>query len=94
MEAKRIDKNGKEITKTMSYKWQFYVSARFMVSPLSNLVDNSLNVNMSITMRNMKHVELNTKIVSAIMSIQALKMIEKNKNASAGVRITRIGWGG
>ena len=94
MEAKRIDKNGKEITKTMSYKWQFNVSARFMVSPLSNLVDNSLNVNMDITMRNMKHVELNTKIVSAIMSIQALKMIEKNKNACAGVRITRIGWGG
>ena len=39
MEAKRIDKNGKEITKTISHKFQFIVDARFMVSSLSNLVD-------------------------------------------------------
>ena len=39
-EATRIDQNGKEIMKTMSYKLQLIESARFMVSSLSNLVDN------------------------------------------------------
>ena len=39
-EVKRIDKNGKEITKTISYKLQFIDSTRFMTSALSNLVDN------------------------------------------------------
>ena len=33
----RIDKNGKEITKTMSYGLQFIDITRFMASSLSNL---------------------------------------------------------
>ena len=35
---KNIDKNGKEIAKTISYKVQFIDSARFMAISLSNLV--------------------------------------------------------
>ena len=33
-EVKRISKNGKEITKTISYKLQFIGSTRFMISSL------------------------------------------------------------
>ena len=36
----RIDKNGEEITKNISYILQFFDSARFMASSLSNLVNN------------------------------------------------------
>ena len=39
-EVTRIDKNGKEITKMISYRLQFIDSARFMASSLSNLVNN------------------------------------------------------
>ena len=34
------DKNGEEITKNISYILQFIDTARFMVSSLSNLVNN------------------------------------------------------
>ena len=34
-----------------------------------------LNVNLDITMKNVKRMELNTKIVSAILNIKAIKMI-------------------
>ena len=36
----RIDRNRKEISKTISYKLQFIDSARFKASLLPNLVDN------------------------------------------------------
>ena len=36
----RIDKNGEEFTKHISYILQFIDSARFMASFLSNLVNN------------------------------------------------------
>ena len=36
----RIDKNGEEITKTISYRLQFIDNTGFMASLLSNLVDN------------------------------------------------------
>ena len=39
-EVTRIDKNGEEITKYISYILQFIDSARFMASSLSNLVNN------------------------------------------------------
>ena len=39
-EITRIDKNGEEITKNISYILQFINSARFMASSLSNLVNN------------------------------------------------------
>ena len=39
-EVTRIDKNGDEITKNICYILQFFDSASFMVSLLSNLVNN------------------------------------------------------
>ena len=39
-EVTRTNKNGKEITKKLSYILQFIDSARFMASSLSNLVNN------------------------------------------------------
>ena len=39
-EVTRIDKNGEEITKNLSYISQFIDSARFMSSSLSSLVNN------------------------------------------------------
>ena len=39
-DVKRIDKNGEEVTKNLSYILQFIDSARFMASSLSNLVTN------------------------------------------------------
>ena len=39
-EVTRIDKNGEEITKNISYILQFIDSARFMANSLSNLVNN------------------------------------------------------
>ena len=39
-EVTRIDKNGEEITKNISYILQFIDSARFMTNSLSNLVNN------------------------------------------------------
>ena len=39
-EVERIDKNEEEITKPISYELQFIDNAKFMVSSLSNLVDN------------------------------------------------------
>ena len=38
--ATRIDKNGEEITKNISYRLQFINSVRFVASSLSNLVNN------------------------------------------------------
>ena len=39
-EVTTIDKNGEEIIKNISYRFQFIDSARFMASSLSNLVNN------------------------------------------------------
>ena len=39
-EVKKIDKNGKETTKTISYRLQFIDRARSMVSSLSDIVNN------------------------------------------------------
>ena len=39
-EVTRIDKNGEEITKNISYILQFIDSVRFMAIPLSNLANN------------------------------------------------------
>ena len=39
-DVKLIDKNGENVTETISYKLQFIDSARFMANLFSNLVDN------------------------------------------------------
>ena len=38
-EVKRVDKNGKEISKTIFYRLKFIDSTKFMVSSLSNIVN-------------------------------------------------------
>ena len=43
-EVTRIDKNGIEITKFVSYTLQFTDRARFMASSLSNIVNNLAEV--------------------------------------------------
>ena len=79
---KRIDKNGKETTKTISYRLQFIDSTRFIASSLSNLVDNLVegihktkSKHGHDNKKNVKRVEFNTKIVNAILNTQTLKMI-------------------
>ena len=61
---------------------QFINSARFMINSLPNLVDNLAEEIHKIkckfehdNKKNLKRVELNTKILSVALNIQALKMI-------------------
>ena len=62
-EVKRVDKNGKEITKTISYRLKFIDSAIFMASSLSDPVIISLkefvkvNSKMNMILKNAKRVE-------------------------------------
>ena len=73
---KKTNKNGEEITKTIACKLKLIESTRVIASSLSNLVDtlieeiHNLNVNMDTTVRNLKNMELNKKIVSAIFNIE------------------------
>ena len=77
----RIDKKGEEITKTISYRLQFIDSARFMAISyqiLSIILLKEfirLNANRKTIIKNMKAVELNTKIATAFLNTQTLKMI-------------------
>ena len=41
----RINKSGGEISKQISYRWQFIESSRFMASSLSNLVNEFIKSN-------------------------------------------------
>ena len=51
-EVTEIDKNWEEITKTISYRLQFINSARFMVSSLTNLVNDSIEIVQKIKGKN------------------------------------------
>ena len=67
-EVKRIDKNGEEFTKIISYRNQFIDSARFMARSLSNLIDNlrkefiKLNAKMSTIIQNSKRRKLKQRL--------------------------------
>ena len=80
-EVTRIDKNGEEITKNISYILQFIDSARFMASSLSNLVNNlsegihKIKCKFWHNYKNLKHAELSISIVTAFLNTQILKMI-------------------
>ena len=80
-EVTRIDKNGEEITKNISYISQFIASARFMASSLSNLVNNSFEGTHRIKCKfghnekNMKFVELNISMATVFWNAQISKMI-------------------
>ena len=67
-ECKKVDKNGKETTRTICCMLQFTGSSRFMESSLSSL-------NMDMIIKTLKREELNTKIVSATLNTEVLKMI-------------------
>ena len=80
-EVTRIDKNGEEITKSISYILQFIDSARFMASSSSILLIIflkefiELNVNTKMMIKNVNHVELNISIANILLNTQILKMI-------------------
>ena len=80
-EVKRIGKNGEKIAKAISLKLKFIGIARFMASSYQILSIISLwefiklNENMDVMIKNEKRVELNAKIVSAVLNTQALKII-------------------
>ena len=79
-EITRIDKNGEEITKNISYALHFIDSVRFMVTSLSLSVIfpkefTKLNVNTDIKIKNVNFVELNINISTVFSNIQTLKMI-------------------
>ena len=80
-EVKGIGENGEDITNTISCKLKFIDSARFIVNSLSYLVNNliedihKVNVNTVMIIKNAKRVELDTKIVSAALNTEMLKMI-------------------
>ena len=80
-EVARIDKNGEEIAKNISYILQFIDSARFMASSLSNLVNNlseriyRIKCKHGHDHKNVKLVELNLSIAAFFLNIQTLRMI-------------------
>ena len=74
-EDTRIYEKGKEIIKTISYILQFIYSERFMARLLLNLVFIKLNVYMDTMIKKAKLVELSTKIVTALMNKETLKII-------------------
>ena len=82
-EVTRINKNGKEITKSIAYKLQFIDSA----SSLSDLVNNSAEgirrikcKNEHNNKKNVKPMELNKKLATNFLNIKTLKTIYQNKN--------------
>ena len=77
-EVTRIDKNGKEVTKNISYKLQFNDSARVMASSLSNLVNSFLK-----RIRKIKckygyddiFGEIDITIATVFLNTQTIKMV-------------------
>ena len=67
----RVDKNGEEVTKTISYRLQFVDRARFMASSLTNSVGNLSEEIYKIKCTNVKKAFLNT---------QTLNMVYQNSN--------------
>ena len=71
-----------KITQTIPYKLQFTDTARFIASSSSNRLDNTaegihkIKCTNILIMKNVKHVEISAKIVSAILNTQTLKTIQ------------------
>ena len=79
-EVTRIDKNGEEITKNISYILQFIDNTRFKASSsnlVNNLSDRILNIKCKHgdEVKNVKLVELNISIPTVFLNMQILKMI-------------------
>ena len=75
------DKNGEEITKIISSRFQFIDSAKFMASYLSNVVNNvsagihKINANTNTMMKDLKLVKLNINIAAVLLNPRTLKMV-------------------
>ena len=73
-EVTRIDKNGEEITKNISYILQFIINGRFMSNSLSILSIIFLkefiewNVNSDMMRKNVKYVELNISTATVFLN--------------------------
>ena len=78
-DAKKIYKNGKEMTKNISYKLQFIDSAIFMTSSSSQFFFFYILAEASHKRgygnKNVKCVKLNATIVSVFLNAQALQII-------------------
>ena len=81
-DAKKIDKNGKEMTKNISYKLQFIDSAIFMTSSSSHffflyiyILAEASHKRGGYGNKNVKCVKLNATIVSVFLNAQALQII-------------------
>ena len=76
--VRRIDKYGKEVTKTISCILQYINKARFMASSLSNLINILSEGIHKIKCKNKNHVkleEININIANVFLNTQTLKMI-------------------
>ena len=74
-EVTRIDKNGKEITKNISYILQF-IQVHYQILLIIFLKEFiELNVYSDLIMKNVKHVELNISTATVFWNTQILKMI-------------------
>ena len=80
-EVLRIDKNGEEVTKYISYILQFIDSTRFMESSSSNLVSNlserihKIKCKHGHEDKNEKLVELQMKYATVFLNTKTLKII-------------------
>ena len=75
-EVARTDKNRENITKNISYILQFIDTAHYQILSILCLKEfRELNVNIGTMIKNVKHVELNIGIATALLNIQMLNMI-------------------
>lgn len=79
--VRRIDKNAKEITRTISYKLGFTDNSSLKKNSWSSAAVNytdwiqKIKCKLNMFMKNLKRVELYTEIVSAVLNTQMLNVI-------------------
>ena len=74
-EVTRIDNNGEEITKHISYILQLQVMASSLSNLLHNFSEGIHRIKLDTMIKNVKYVELNIRFAIAFLNIQILKMI-------------------
>ena len=74
-EVTRIDNNGEEITKHISYILQLRVMASSLSNLLHNFSEGIHRIKLDTMIKNAKYVELNIRFAIAFLNIQILKMI-------------------
>ena len=77
-EVKRIDKNGKQISKNIYYNYNLLIENVWQIHYRILLIlllkeFTKLNANMDIIIKNSKRMELNTKIVSALLDTKNVR---------------------